>query len=59
MYSGTVMVANAMQLMAMVQTMSVRVSTRRIPQMPIHRLVNGPAMACPMLVAAKTRPAAA
>ena len=40
------------------QTSRVMVSTRRMPQMPIHRLVTGPAMACPMLVAARTRPAA-
>src|SRR5687767_4590398 len=41
------------------QTMRVRVSTRRIPQTPIQRLVSGPAAAWPTLAAARTRPAAA
>ncbi|BDZ49483.1 hypothetical protein GCM10025867_17240 [Frondihabitans sucicola] len=29
-----------------------------MPQMPIQRLVSGPEIACPTLVAARTRPAA-
>ncbi|GAB7304337.1 hypothetical protein MAFF212519_22120 [Clavibacter michiganensis] len=43
---------------ATVQTTDVRMSTGRIPQTPIQRLVSGPATAWPMLVAASTRPAA-
>ena len=40
-------------------TTVVRLSTLRIPHTPIQRLVRGPAMAWPMLVAASTSPAAA
>jgi hypothetical protein len=34
-------------------------STRRMPKLPIRRLVSGPLMAWPTLVAASTMPAAA
>jgi hypothetical protein len=40
------------------QTIIVSTRTRRIPHTPIQRLVSGPAIAWPMLVAASTSPAA-
>ena len=45
-------------MIATAQTIIVVVSTRRMPQMPIQRLVTGPAIAWPIDVAASTRPAA-
>ena len=47
-----------MVAIAKAQTMVVRMSTGRIPHRPIQRLVSGPAIACPTLSAASTRPAA-
>lgn len=49
---------NATAAMLTAQTEVVRMSTGRIPHWPIHRLVSGPAIACPMLEAARTSPAA-
>jgi hypothetical protein len=47
-----------MAAIAVALTSRVVVSTRRMPQRPIQRLVTGPAMACPIEIAASTRPAA-
>lgn len=47
-----------MTTMLISATMLVRMRTGRMPQLPIHRLVSGPASACPMLVVASTSPAA-
>ena len=44
--------------MATVQMLSVTEITGRMPQRPIRRLVAGPAMAWPMLIAPSTSPAA-
>ncbi len=57
MYPGTERGSSPRPSTAMTQTDRVRVSTRRMPQAPIHRLVMGPATAWPTLVAASTRPA--
>ena len=59
MYIGKLIDTSAIVKIATAQTTVVRMSTRRMPQTPIHRLVSGPAVACPMLVAASTRPAEA
>ena len=48
-----------MAVRATAQTAIVVISTRRIPSTPIRRLVSGPEIACPTLVAASTMPAAA
>ena len=58
MYMGTVMSTNATEAIDAAETMRVSVSTERMPQTPIQRLVSGPAIAWPALVAASTRPAA-
>ena len=43
---------------AVTQKTSVTISTGRMPKRPMSRLVMGPATACPIDVAASTRPAA-
>jgi hypothetical protein len=58
MYAGTGSEKRAIAASDAAQTASVAVSTRRMPQRPIHRLVTGPATAWPIEVAASTRPAA-
>ena len=45
MYAQTGSSTNAIVVIDSAHTMRVRVSTRRMPQMPIHRLVRGPAIA--------------
>ncbi len=57
MYTGSGASTSASVVMAAAQTARVVVITRRIPQTPIQRLVTGPAIACPIEVAASTSPA--
>ena len=58
MYPHSGIEASATVRSATVLTAVVRISTGRMPQTPIQRLVSGPDSACPALVAASTRPAA-
>ncbi len=57
-YPQSGIVTNAITTMLARATALVRTSTGRMPQLPIHRLVSGPAIAWPMLVVARTSPAA-
>ena len=57
MYQGTVSGSSAIAVTAVAQIAMVTAMTGRMPQTPMRRLVSGPAMAWPMLVAASTRPA--
>jgi hypothetical protein len=52
------MMMNAIAPIERAHTTMVSTSTLRMLQMPIQRLVSGPAMAWPRLVAASTSPAA-
>ena len=58
MYIGTLIGTKAMAKMVIAHTAVVSTSTGRIDHAPIQRLVSGPAMAWPTLVAASTSPAA-
>jgi hypothetical protein len=58
MYSGTVSGSTPIATTDATHTTRVVMRTGRMPRRPMSRLVNGPAMACPIEVAASTRPAA-